>query len=53
MNKSNCYIEKEGLSLKTISKYLSSLTIRDGFISGWVILFSKSIFILIAFVPNS
>ncbi|PMC01573.1 MULTISPECIES: lactose-specific PTS transporter subunit EIIC [Streptococcus] len=53
MNKLIAFIEKGKPSFEKLSRNIYLRAIRDGFIAGMPVILFSSIFILIAFVPNS
>ena len=53
MNKLIAYIEKGKAFFEKLSRNIYLRAIRDGFIAGMPVILFSSIFILIAFVPNS
>ena len=53
MNKLIAFIEKEKPFFEKLSRNIYLRAIRDGFIAGMPVILFSSIFILIAFVPNS
>lgn len=53
MNKLIAFIEKGKLFFEKLSRNIYLRAIRDGFIAGMPVILFSSIFILIAFVPNS
>ena len=53
MNKLIAFIEKGKPFFEKLSRNIYLRAIRDGFIAGMPVILFSSIFILIAFVPNS